>query len=227
MQGGNLAKLRSFEHASWGDIPDWAFTAVESLMKAFNLVDPETAAHCLRVGVNSKILAKAAGFNEFEVKVAEFAGILHDVGKMGISKEVLHKPSKLNPEEVKLMMAHPLMSVEVIKPFLTHDFFKEVATMVECHHERIDGKGYPHNLAGDRIPVLSRVILIVDAFDAMTQSRAYRKGLPKEVALKEIKDCSGTQFDSQLAKVFLELHKLEEVPLSPEQFLQQQFKKAA
>ena len=222
-----MAKRRSFEHASWGDIPDWAFKAVESLMKAFSLTDPETAAHCLRVGLNAKILAHAAGFNEYESKVAEFAGILHDVGKIGISKEILHKPSKLNPEEIQIMMAHPLMSVEVIKPFLTHDFFKEVATNVESHHERIDGKGYPHQLAGDRIPVLSRVILIVDAFDAMTQSRAYRKGLPKEVAIKEIKDCSGTQFDIHLSKVFIELHKMDELPTSVEDFQQQNFKKAA
>ncbi len=214
------------DHLKWGDIPQWATAAVQSIINSLKLVDPETAAHCLRVGEQSLMLAKAAGFNDFEAKMAEFAGILHDVGKMGISKNIIHKPGKLDDAEYKLMMDHPNMSVEIIKPLMTHEFFSQVAQVVVAHHERVDGKGYPNKLAGDEIPVLARVVFIVDAYDAMTHNRSYRNGLPKEWVYTEIKNCSGTQFDQNLAKIFLQSQGLWSGDFSKLDTVQKNFKKA-
>ena len=190
----------------WGDIPAWAYGAVGSVMESLKKVDPETFHHCLRVGEYSRLLAKAAGLSEYKQKLAEFSGILHDVGKMGISLSITHKPGRLDPSEYEIMKAHSAYSEEIISPLATHDFFRQVLPIVRSHHERIDGEGYPDNLHGEEIPVLSRVILIVDTLDAMGQDRAYRKGLPVDVIYKELQKFAGTQFDSALVKIFLGAH---------------------
>lgn len=191
----------------WGDIPAWAYSAVACILESLKIVDPEVFAHCLRVGEYSRLLAKSAGLSEYQQKVAEFAGILHDVGKIGIAKEILHKPGKLTAEEYEIMKHHSIYSEEIIQPLGNHEFFRQVIPAVRYHHERIDGQGYPDCLAGDDIPLLARVILIVDTLDAMGQNRSYRQGLPTEIIYKEIQKYSGTQFDSELAKIFLESHK--------------------
>jgi HD-GYP domain-containing protein (c-di-GMP phosphodiesterase class II) len=191
----------------WGDIPSWAYSSVASILESVRQVDPETMYHCLRVGEYSRLLAKSAGLSEYQQKVAEFAGILHDVGKIGIDLAITHKPGKLEPAEYEVMKDHVLYSEEIIKPLGVHDFFRQVIPAVRGHHERVDGKGYPDKLHGEDIPVLSRVILIVDTLDAMGENRAYRKGLPLDVIYKEIQKYSGTQFDASLARTFLESHK--------------------
>lgn len=191
----------------WGDVPDWAYSAVRSILESLKKVDPETYAHCCRVGEYSRLLAKYAGLNEYQQKIAEFSGILHDVGKMGISPEIIHKPGKLDNDEYKEMQKHPEYSEEIIHPLGIHEFFRQVIPAVRGHHERVDGAGYPDNLSGEEIPVVSRVILIVDTLDAMGQTRAYRKGLPIDVIYKEIQKFAGTQFDPALAAIFLEAHK--------------------
>ena len=191
----------------WGDIPDWAYSSVSSIIEALKKVDPGTAAHCLRVGEYSRLLAKCAGLSEYQQKVAEFSGILHDVGKMGVGVEITHKPGKLNSSEYEIMKAHPVYSEEIIKPLGIHEFFRQVIPAVRGHHERVDGNGYPDKLCGEEIPLLSRIILVVDTLDAMGQDRSYRKGLPIEVIYKELEKFSGTQFDKALVNVFLQAHK--------------------
>lgn len=191
----------------WGDIPSWAYSAVGSILESLRKVDPETFAHCLRVGEYSRLLAKSAGLSEYQQKVAEFSGILHDVGKIGIHPSITHKPGKLTLDEYELMKDHAVFSEEIIQPLGIHEFFRQVIPAVRGHHERVDGKGYPDKLHGEDIPVLSRVILIVDTLDAMGQDRAYRKGLPLERIYQEIQKYSGTQFDPVMAKIFLESHK--------------------
>ncbi len=191
----------------WGDIPSWAYTAVGSILECVQKTDPETLSHCLRVGEYSRLLAEAAGLSEFQQKVAEFAGVLHDVGKIGVGTHITHKPGKLEPHEYDLMKNHPVYSEEIIEPLGVHEFFRQVLPAVRGHHERVDGHGYPDQLSGEEIPVLSRVILIVDTLDAMGESRAYRQGLPIEMIYKEIEKFAGTQFDKSLAQTFLECHK--------------------
>lgn len=201
----NQAKIIAFP--SSGDIPDWAYSSVSSILESLRVVDPMTHAHCLRVGKNAYHLAGAAGLTEYEQKVAEFAGFLHDVGKMGIDRAIVHKPGRLSNEEYNRMMSHPVLSEEIIKPLSHHLFFQNVLPAVRGHHERVDGEGYPDKLCDEQVPVLARVILIADTLDAMGQDRSYRKGLPLDAIYRELQRFAGTQFDKSLVRTFLESHK--------------------
>lgn len=193
--------------SSWGDIPAWAYESAQALMQSLKIIDPATYAHCCRVGEMSRKLARDAGLNEYEQKMAEFAGLFHDIGKIGISPLIIDKPGKLDDSEYKAMQQHPIMSEDIVKPLTKHQFFAEMLPSIRGHHERVDGTGYPDHKRGDEVPLVARVILVVDTYDAMSQTRAYRKGLPDDVIYAEIQRCSGTQFDSQLAKIFLQAHK--------------------
>jgi putative nucleotidyltransferase with HDIG domain len=189
---------------SWNDIPDSALKKTQEIMEQVLKKDPETYWHCVRVGRAAKLLAEAVGLNEYETRVIETSGLFHDVGKVGIPSEILLKPAKLTDAEYKVMMSHPELSVEMLKPLFKIQFFKDLEAGVLHHHERIDGKGYPFQLEGDKIPLAARIILVVDTFDAMTADRAYRKGLSPEVALKELQTFAGRQFDEHLVKIFLQ-----------------------
>lgn len=193
---------------SWGDIPAWANNTALSLMQTLSYVDPVTYEHCCRVAALSRKLAVSAGLNEYEQAVAEYSGLFHDLGKIGISNEIIAKPGKLDPKEIDIMRNHPIISENILKPLAEKDsFFRQLTAPVRGHHERVDGEGYPDRILGDKINLFSRIILIVDTYDAMSQTRSYRKGLPNEVVYAELKRCSGTQFDSQLVKMFLDAHK--------------------
>ncbi len=193
--------------SQWGDIPDWIYESAQSLMQAFKLVDPSTYAHCCRVAEFSRKLARDAGLNPYEQKLAEFAGLFHDIGKIGIAQSIITKPGRLDLDEFEIMKTHPEMSENIIQPLAFHDFVKQILPSIRGHHERYDGAGYPDKKIGDEIPLLARVVLVVDTYDAMSFTRSYRQGMPDDVVYAEIKRCSGTQFDSQLAKIFLETHK--------------------
>lgn len=192
--------------SNWGDIPAWAYDSAQALMQALKIVDPVTYAHCCRVGEMSRKLARDSGLNEYEQKLAEFAGLFHDIGKMGVSQSIIAKPGKLDDAELAVMKSHPVLSEEIVQPLAAHKFFSEILPGIRGHHERVDGTGYPDKKRGDEIPLLARIILVVDTYDAMSQTRAYRKGLPNEVVYEELKRCSGTQFDSQLVTTFLQAH---------------------
>lgn len=195
-------------HNHWGNIPSWAYDAAQALLQSLQAVDPTTYQHCLRVGQLSKFLAKSAGLNEYQQKVSEFAGMFHDIGKIGISQDIIAKPGKLEAKELDIMKTHPVISETIIKPLAqSNSFFADMLEPVRGHHERVDGEGYPDKKIGDDVPLVARVILVVDTYDAMSQNRAYRKGLPNEIVYAELKRCSGTQFDAQLVRTFLEAHR--------------------
>jgi len=206
-EGRLFAKRVSSPLLVSGDIPDWAYSAVESILTSLKIVDPETYAHCLRVGDHARKLAKFAGLSEYQQRVAQFSGLLHDVGKMGVDLAITHKPGKLTDTEYDIMRSHPELSEEIIRPLTAHEFFQQILPAVRGHHERVDGQGYPDKLHGEDVPLISRVILIVDTLDAMAQTRAYRKGLPIDVIYKELERYSGTQFDASLVRIFLEAHR--------------------
>jgi putative nucleotidyltransferase with HDIG domain len=189
-----------------GDIPESVYQKTEQLLGALKRVDESTFHHCLRVGEYARLLAKSAGLNEYEQKVAQFSGLLHDIGKQNISADVVHKPGKLTDDEYTQMKEHSTLSETLLKPMADHEFWQQVLPAVRGHHERVDGTGYPDNLNGDQIPLAARLILVVDTLDAMAETRVYRKGLPIDVIYKEIRRCSGSQFDMQLARIFLESH---------------------
>jgi putative nucleotidyltransferase with HDIG domain len=191
---------------AWEKLPDWAEAAARSLMEALRLRDPYTYGHCRRVARHARLLAKAAGLSEWDQKKVEFAALFHDLGKIGIPDEVLNKPGRLTAAEALVIREHPVKSVEIIQPLAAVPFFEATVPGVLHHHERVDGCGYPYGLSGDDIPVIARIILIADTFDAMTTTRPYRKGLDHDVAYKELRKFAGRQFDPQLVKVFLQAH---------------------
>lgn len=194
---------------SWGDIPEWAYSASQSLLQTLKLVDPLTYHHCCRVGEYARRLARDAGLNEYEQKQAEFAGLFHDIGKIGISQDIIAKPGKLSDAEYEIMKAHPELSELIVSSLAqSHNFFKGLMPGIRGHHERVDGRGYPDKKRGDDIAVLARIILIVDTYDAMSQTRSYRKGLTDDIIYEELATYAGTQFDKQLVQIFLKAHPL-------------------
>lgn len=214
---------------AWNDVPDWAEKVMLSLLAALKERDPYTYGHCRRVARNARLLGKAAGLNEYEQKVIEYASIFHDLGKIAIPDSILLKPGRLSAEEQAVIRVHPIKSAEILQPLSLIPFFRDILPGVRHHHERLDGKGYPDQIAGDEIPVSARVILIADTYDAMTTTRPYRRGLPNEIAYRELRQFSGRQFDAELVKVFCNAHRSwgdvdEEIT---EEFVSAHFKRAA
>lgn len=166
--------------------------------------DPETFSHCVRVSQAAQRLAQAAGLNEYEQRVAEHTGLFHDIGKIAVPDAILHKPNRLTEEEFEVLRDHPQKSAELISPFINEPFFRDLIPGVLHHHERVDGLGYPHARIGQDLPLMARLVAIVDTFDAMTNDRAYRKGLPEEEVIEELKAFSGRQFDADLVKIYLQ-----------------------
>ncbi len=188
------------------DIPDWSIDIAQSIMAQVKKKDTETFEHCVRVSRMARLLSDSAGLSIAESRVVEYAGLFHDIGKVGVPDEILMKPAKLTDHEYEVMKSHPVLSVEILKPISHLEFFALTIPGVRHHHERFDGRGYPVGLMGEDIPLASRIILVVDTFDAMTWSRPYRKGLPWEVAYKELREFAGRQFDPKLVDIFLNAH---------------------
>lgn len=191
---------------AWDQIPEWTTQVVSALLQALRERDPYTYGHCRRVARNARNLAAAAGLTAHDQQVIEVSSLFHDLGKLGIPDAVLLKPGRLSPREEAIMRAHPVKSAEIVSPLISVPFFKKTLPGILHHHERIDGRGYPHRLKGESIPLAARIILISDTFDAMTSTRPYRKALPFEIAYKELKQFSGRQFDEHLVKTFLKAH---------------------
>mgnify|MGYP000976760935 CR=1 FL=1 len=144
--------------------------------------------------------------SEGEIYELELSALFHDVGKIGVPDQVLLKPTRLTESEFLEMKLHPNKSAEILEGIPSLD---QVAKNAKHHHERFDGRGYPAGMKGEEIPLFSRIILIVDTFDAMTSSRPYRKGLSYDIAFAELKEFSGTQFDPQLVEHFISAMKKE------------------
>lgn len=176
----------------------------QALWEALAAHDRPTADHCRRVSEASYALAKIGGLSEAVQIEAKYAGLMHDLGKIGIPDTVLNKPARLNPFEAKRMMGHPAWGEHILRPFAHLPLIAAILPGVRSHHERYDGAGYPDGMSGENIPLLARIIAIVDTVDAMTQTRAYRKGLPLDVAYAEIARCAGTQFDPKWAMIYLD-----------------------
>jgi HD-GYP domain-containing protein (c-di-GMP phosphodiesterase class II) len=203
----NPLSLVENSQALWGNIEDWTYSSLHALMECLRVTDPLTHDHCFRVAHGSSLLAEAMGLNEYQQNIAYATGLLHDIGKVGIPKDILHKPAPLSQEEYELVKNHPLLSESIVAPLAEkNSFLKETLSGIRGHHERLDGTGYPDKKKGDHIPLMARVVLIADTFDAMSNHRAYRQGLATESIYAELKKFSGLQFDSQIVKVFLESH---------------------
>jgi HD-GYP domain-containing protein (c-di-GMP phosphodiesterase class II) len=173
---------------------------VVAMALAIESRDPYTGGHVERVTAYSMLLGKHAGLSRSDLATLRIGGLLHDIGKIAVPDAILRKPLPLTKEEFEQMKPHPVVGHQIIShiPQLA-----KAAPIVRWHHERMDGKGYPDGLTGDQIPLLSRVAAIADTYDAMTSDRPYRRGLDMQVAREEIKRCAGTQFDQELAQIFV------------------------
>ena len=162
--------------------------------------DKYTRGHSERVSFYSSLTAQGLSLPEADVEKVIQAGLMHDIGKIGIRYEKLNKPGKLTPEEVAMFRTHPAKGKRILEPIPS---MFELIPGAYCHHENYDGSGYPQGLMGDNIPLLGRIVAIADTYDAMTSDRAYRKALPHEFTIAEIERCAGAQFDAELAEVFI------------------------
>jgi len=176
------------------------FDAMKALAQAIEAKDHYTRGHCDRMVEYAVAIAKGLGLSEMERKVLRYAAALHDIGKIGIPETILNKAGKLTEEEYTIMKAHPEKGAEIIRGV---SFLAPVAPLIYHHQERYDGKGYPDGLVGDEIPLGSRIVAVLDTFDAMTSDRPYRRALSLERAIAELKLFSKQQFDPLVVDVFL------------------------
>lgn len=176
---------------------------LSSLARVIDAKDHYTIGHSFRVAAYAKGMAKRLGFSYNEAEQLYFAGLIHDVGKIGISESIIAKPGKLTDQEFEIIKSHPALGGNILKGIKQFKVFEKVA---RNHHERYDGTGYPDKLKGEDIPYEARIVTVCDTFDAMTSDRSYRKALTDEKAIQELIDCSGTQFDPELVKVFIEIY---------------------
>ena len=175
---------------------------LESLTASIDAKDKYTCGHSRRVAMLTRQLAAASGCDSNTLHRMHIAGLVHDVGKIGVPERVLVKPGNLDDEEVEWIRRHPEMGHRILRDIPKFD---DVLAGVMHHHERWDGGGYPAGLSGEKIPLVARMISIADAFDAMTSSRTYREGMSRELVLAEMRKCAGTQFDPELVPIFVSL----------------------
>jgi putative nucleotidyltransferase with HDIG domain len=174
---------------------------IEGWSRALDLRDRETEGHTQRVTDMTLKLARKMGLSEERRVLIKRGALLHDIGKMGIPDQILHKPEGLSQEEQATMRQHPQLAYDMLEPIA---YLRDALDIPYCHHEKWDGTGYPRGLAGTQIPLEARLFAIVDVWDAITTDRPYRKGWPRKKALKYIREQSGKYFDPHLVQIFLE-----------------------
>jgi putative nucleotidyltransferase with HDIG domain len=175
---------------------------LNALVEAIDLRDPYVTGHSQQVARYAVTIATQMGLSQEKVERIHKAGLLHDIGKLGISEAILFKPSRLNAEEYTIIKNHAALAAEILK---TSHALQEFIPIIVHHHERYDGKGYPDCLRGENIPLEARIIALADSVEAMASDRPYRKGLSLEEILNELKRNSGTQFDPQVVRAFIQV----------------------
>lgn len=186
--GQYLAQQRSYD------------ATIAALCQAVETKDYYTRGHCTRVSLASGMIAQEIGMGSERLRAIRYAGMLHDVGKLGVPTKVLQKDGPLTEEEFAAIQLHPMRGLEIVRGI---DFLDEAFAGIMHHHERQDGRGYPMGLAGDEIPEFARIIAVADAFDSMTSDRSYRGARPVGVAVAELRKNAGTQFDPEMVTAFI------------------------
>ena len=175
---------------------------MQRLSLAAECRDPETGAHLLRMANYARLIAAGLDLPPSEQELVLAAAPMHDIGKVGIPDHILLKPGRLSAEEMQVMRGHPEIGARILgnspSPLL-----QAAASIALHHHERVDGAGYPHGLAGEDIPLYARIVAVADVFDALTSSRPYKPAWPLEKAVAHLRDASGSHFDARCVDAFL------------------------
>lgn len=186
------------------DLKELLIGSLKALVNSIDAKDQYTRGHSDRVAIISKWIAehyaKSKKISQEDIQKIYLSGLLHDIGKIGISEDVLKKPGKLTEEEYEEMKNHPAIGAGILSEIQQ---MSDILPGILHHHEKFDGKGYPKGLAGNNIPLMGRIVMIADSFDAMTSERTYRKALSVDAALKEIEANLGRQFDPAIGQIFL------------------------
>ena len=178
--------------------------SIKTLRYTIEAKDPYTRGHSDRVAAYSVLIGKKLGLSEEDLHTLEIGGLFHDIGKIGVPDSILLKDSKLTDDEYSQIKQHPNIGVHILS---NAAIFNDILPIVEYHHERYDGNGYPSKLSGNDIPYFARITAIADSFDAMASRRAYRNSLDLDTIISEFERCKGTQFDPQLDDLFLDILK--------------------
>ncbi|HZD02518.1 MAG TPA: HD-GYP domain-containing protein [Actinomycetes bacterium] len=181
---------------------------VKTLAFVVEAKDPSTRAHLERTHDYATVLARMINADLGDDQRLRYGFLLHDVGKIGVPEAILNKPAPLDEEEWLIMRAHPEIGVQMV---LGIKSLGPAVEVIRCHHERWDGRGYPAGLGGEEIPLSARIFSVCDAFDAMTSDRPYRRAMPYERAVEEIRAGAGSQFDPAMAEAFVSIGDLEEI----------------
>lgn len=190
---------------------DYFYGVMQSLVRIVEARDAYTCGHSERVAEYAVQIARRLGLMPDTVEILRQAAVLHDIGKLGIHEEVLKKSEKLTPEEWELIRQHPVIGEDILRPVL---FDEEILAVVRGHHERYDGKGYPDRLSGEHINILTQILSIADAYDAMTSTRPYREPLSREEAIRELRGNRNRQFSARITDVFIEVLEEKKVEVS-------------
>lgn len=197
---GNQCSIFLENASLYRDMQDLFMGVLHALTRSIDAKDAYTRGHSQRVAELSRELARKIGLSDDQCERIYLSGLLHDVGKIGVPEGVLTKPGRLTDEEFAAIKKHPAIGAQILGNIRQ---LQDIVPGVLFHHERWDGHGYPHGLAGDNIPLMGRIICVADSFDAMSSTRTYRPALPLNTVMREITRCAGAQFDPTLAKIFV------------------------
>ncbi len=186
----------------YADLQKFYIEFVEAFAKTVDVKDSYTFKHTERARKYARGICKELGLPESMTKLIEYASLVHDIGKIGIENHILEKPGKLTPEERKTVEKHPSIGSKIIENIA---LLSSIAPIVLYHQEWFNGQGYPEGLKNEEIPLGARIVAVIDAYDAMTSDRPYRKAIGKNKAIEELKKCSETQFDPQVVEAFLKI----------------------
>jgi putative nucleotidyltransferase with HDIG domain len=198
----NQATIAIANAKSHANLQEMFMSTITAMGSAIDAKSPWTRGHSERMTDIAVKIGKTLGLDQTSLNHLRLGCLLHDIGKIGTYEAILNKPGRLTDEEMTIMKQHPSRGEEILKPIRQ---FRDILAIVRHHHERFDGQGYPDGLVGEHIPLLARIAAIADTYDAMTADRPYRKGCTQKEAINEIKRHAGTQFDPNIAKIFVNL----------------------
>jgi HD-GYP domain-containing protein (c-di-GMP phosphodiesterase class II) len=184
------------------ELEDSYFQMVKAFAFLVEARDPHTRSHLSRAHDYAVALAQRVDRELADDRIFRYGFLLHDIGKVGIPDHILGKPGPLSNEEWEVMQTHPIIGAQILAPIT---YLRRAIPIVECHHERWDGQGYPRGLRAEEVPLAARIFSVVDTFDAMTSDRPYRRAMSVEEAVEQIRRSAGTQLDPVIAEAFAEL----------------------